>query len=68
MDAVLKVIGIVSAIWLAASFIVAIGWWLIASKVGPRPVPDNSHLRMVYDVEQGDATADVYDVERDGGL
>jgi len=68
MDAVLKVIGIVGAAWLLLSFLAGIGWWLIASKVGPRPVPGDSHLRVVYDGEQGDAnlTSDVYDVEREG--
>ena len=62
MDAVLKVIGIVGAAWLLLSFLAGIGWWLIASKVGPRPVPGDSHLRVV---EEEDA---VYDVDRDGGF
>lgn len=50
----------IAAGWLVASFAVAAGWWLISRKRGPRPVPGDSHLRVVE--------GDVYDVERDGGL
>lgn len=60
----------IAAGWLVASFAVACVLWLISRKRGPRPVPGDSHLRIVYDGEQGDANlvSDVYDVERDGGF
>lgn len=51
----------IAAGWLVASFVIAAGWWLISRKRGPRPVPGDSHLRIVE-------VDDVYDVERDGGL
>lgn len=49
----------IAAGWLVASFVVAAGWWLISRKRGPRPVPGDSHLRIVED--------DVYDIEQNGG-